>query len=334
MKIAIVGAGVAGSYLAFRLSKQHSINVYEKRSPENLAKDCAWGTSWRTLKHYCRVCGLSPKNYLFHICDTFRSTVYDNRDTISFDKRQFLLDILKKSDGKVYYDTKVSKNDLTGYDLLIDSTGAQRTLLPQTANTLYEEWFIPNFQVEIHTTELSKEFLFDPRGIGYFWIFPLANKRFKIGCGSFNCNPKQEVETYLAGKEYDYVYQTGCIVRLCPPSKSLPIYCLSKSQPIIGVGESIGTVSPISGEGITPTLRCADLFIDAFKKKEKLKDIAKLYKEKVLTEFRWIETQFKFIRSLRFHNRLKQLWHLFHTEIPQYAAWSISKRGIIRTGIH
>lgn len=334
MEIAIVGAGVAGSYLAFQLSKQHSIDVYEKRLPEDIAKDCAWGTSWRTLRHYCRVCNLSPKNYLFHICDTFRSTVYVNRDTISFDKRQFLLDILKKSDANVIYDTKVSKNDLTGYDLLIDSTGAQRTLLPKTANALSEKWFVPNFQVEIHTTKLPKEFLFDPRGIGYFWSFPQANKRFKIGCGSFTRNPKQEVESYLAAKEYSCIYQTGCLVRLYPPSKSHPFHCLSRPQPIIGVGECIGTVSPLSGEGITATLHCADLFIDAFKKRKKLKDIAKLYKEKVLTEFRWIERQFKFIRSLRFHNRLKQLWHLLHIEIPQYMAWNISKRGIIRTGIH
>lgn len=332
MKIAIVGAGVAGSYLSFHLSKQHSIDVYEKRVPEELAKDCAWGTSWRTLKQYCSVCDLSPEDYLFHICDEFHSTVYVNRDTISFDKRQFFLDILKKSEAKVHYDTKIRKNDITGYDLIIDATGAQRTLLPKSSNSP-AKWLIPNFQAEIYSTELPPEFLFDPRGIGYFWIFPQAKNRFKVGCGSFNRNPKKEVEAYLANKEYKSCSRKGGLVRMLPPSKSQPFY-VKGSPPIIGVGESIGTVAPISGEGITPTLYCADLFINTLEKGEKIAEIAKLYEQQVLTKFQWIENQFKFIKSLRFHNRLTQLWNLLHIKIPSYAAWEISKIGMIYTGIN
>lgn len=50
MHIGIVGAGVAGSYLSYRLSKQHTVEVFERKAREDLARDCAWGTSRRTLQ--------------------------------------------------------------------------------------------------------------------------------------------------------------------------------------------------------------------------------------------------------------------------------------------
>ncbi|NIU84416.1 MAG: hypothetical protein GWN64_13315, partial [Candidatus Thorarchaeota archaeon] len=89
-----------------------------------------------------------------------------------------------------------------------------------------------------------------------------GNNKTKVGCGGFDRNPKQEVEAFLAGKQYEELYRTGGIVRMIPPSRSRPFF-EAEAPPIVGVGESIGTVSPISGEGISCTLRCSDIFLDA-----------------------------------------------------------------------
>ena len=53
-------------------------------------------------------------------------------------------------------------------------------------------------------------------------------------------------------------------------------------QLIIGVGESIGTVSPFTGEGITHLLECARLLAGSWPDE-------KLYASEVLARFRWMK---------------------------------------------
>jgi flavin-dependent dehydrogenase len=62
--------------------------------------------------------------------------------------------------------------------------------------------------------------------------------------------------------------------RFIPPRLCEPFY----EGRVVGVGESIGTVFPILGEGIIPSLQCAEIFLQTMPDFEK-------YRKRVLKEF-------------------------------------------------
>ncbi|MFW6193940.1 MAG: hypothetical protein ACOC5L_00290 [Halobacteriota archaeon] len=323
MKIAIVGAGVAGSYLAFMLSTEHTVDLFEKKTPENLSRDCAWGTSLRMLQKYAPLINRKPSDYLRFVGKNFVSKGIINRDTVTFNKHQFFQDLLNSSNALVYYKHKVTTDDLLDYDLVIDATGSARSLLPPPQSGLKDRWVCPCYQLDIRSDDLPEDFYFEPKGVGYMWVFPQGNGVYKVGCGSFDLNPRKEVEKYLSGMNYEVVGKVGAGVRLVPPSRSRPFYSL-EHPPVIGVGEAIGTVSMVSGEGIYPSLICADHLLQSLKEKN-IERTAKVYESRVLEEFRWMDSQFKFIYSVRYGNYLSQLWNLFRLEIPDYSCGTVSK---------
>lgn len=328
MRLAIAGAGVAGAYLSYRLAQNYSVEVFERNAAEALGRNCAWGTNLRVLKKYCKICGLNPREYLLHVCKELLSDIYVNSDSVIVDKRRFLLDLLEKSEADVHFQKRVKPSDLRAFDLVIDATGPYRALLPPPHANLSGNWICPTFQVDVISTELPTDLYFVPRGIGYLWVFPQGNNKAKVGYGGFDRNPKQEVETFLAGKQYEELFRTGGIVRMVPPSRSQPFFAAGP-PPIIGVGESIGTVSPLSGEGISCTLRCSDILLDALTSGGTFTEIALRYEEKILNEFAWIERQFTFIKEVRFGDRISQFSSLFTVGTPSYVAWDVSKFGLL-----
>ena len=115
MKVGIVGAGIAGSYLAYRLSKNHDVTVLEaKRNVGD--KVCSGLVSERLWKYL-------PKN----------TKLVENKITkmnIHFPKKDTVLDlhpkmivvsrskldryVLKKSKAKIMFNTSVKKLDWKG----------------------------------------------------------------------------------------------------------------------------------------------------------------------------------------------------------------------------
>ena len=60
MNIAIVGAGVAGSYLGHLLQKRgHMIRIFESSDKENHWPVCAWGASRNVLAKFSDQAGLN-----------------------------------------------------------------------------------------------------------------------------------------------------------------------------------------------------------------------------------------------------------------------------------
>lgn len=330
MKIAIAGAGPAGSYLSYELSKDNEVDVFEKRSPEKLGEDCAWGTSMRTLKKYSSVMGLNYEKYINHICDRFISDIYQNKDAVSFDKNAFLLDVLRNSRSEVSFEEEVSREDLDSYDLIIDATGPKRDLLPEASNNLRKDWRCPLYQLDVKSEDFPEDFYFHfPRGVGYLYAFPQGKNEVKVGCGFFDRNPKEVMEGYLSDKKYEVKNEVGAMIRFIPPSKSEPFFNMD-GTPVIGVGESVGTVSPASGVGIAPSLRCSDFFLESFRENENLGQVAIAFREKILGRFEGIESQFDLLKSWRDSHKLKQLWNLMKMKVPDYFGGNISKLSMIR----
>jgi flavin-dependent dehydrogenase len=94
------------------------------------------------------------------------------------------------------------------------------------------------------------------------------------------------VEQFLKKNDCDIIKKVGRPVRLTPPAKSQPFTDGGKS---VGVGESIGTVFPLLGEGIIPSTWCAELFV------QHMHDI-RAYRQAVLQKFRIYALVFKFIQ--------------------------------------
>ena len=67
MKIAVMGMGVAGSYLMARLkNSEHEVVGYERMPTERHDSICAWGTIKEELTNFCKKTGRNFDDFLIH----------------------------------------------------------------------------------------------------------------------------------------------------------------------------------------------------------------------------------------------------------------------------
>lgn len=296
MKIAVVGIGVAGAYLMNQLSNIHDIHVegFERMEEKNHDAVCAWATCENVMKDYAKKCGLNFENYILHDGKKMMVDIDDNRNfdvslkgMISYDKLKLIQDMIKGT--KITFN-KVPQKDILeqDFDLIVDSTGFHRHYLPK----LTDELWIPCIQYKVKYDE--KDIPFDdfylkafPSLSGYFWYFPLGNGYAHIGSGDFRRKHTNDfLESFLKKHNCTVIKKVGRPVRITPPSKCLPF---NDGKKTVGVGESIGTVYPLLGEGIIPSTICADIFINNM---DNLSD----YYNKVLIQFKIYSLVYNFIR--------------------------------------
>src|SRR5438309_11721580 len=73
MRVAVVGAGVSGSYLGYMLQKRgHDIEIFESSRKENQWAVCAWGASRNMLTKFSHQAGLNFDDYIFHVGRTLK----------------------------------------------------------------------------------------------------------------------------------------------------------------------------------------------------------------------------------------------------------------------
>jgi flavin-dependent dehydrogenase len=67
MNIAVVGAGVAGSYLSRMLQDRgHRVKAFESSRIDSHWPVCAWGASKNMLKIFSKKAGLNFDEYILH----------------------------------------------------------------------------------------------------------------------------------------------------------------------------------------------------------------------------------------------------------------------------
>jgi flavin-dependent dehydrogenase len=278
-KIAIVGMGVAGSYLINQLTRAgHEVTGYERYTEEAFECVCAWGTSKYGINSFVEKCGLNFQDYIirdgikFEVEYAGNRIVSDTAGLVTFDKHRMVVDMQK---GHKIIFGKYARKVEDDYDIVIDATGNHRVLLPKMK---YSDLQIPvvQYRVKFEKPPLNDFFLkmFDTNS-GYFWYFPLANGEAHIGAGDYFRRHLEYIEEFLHKYNPIRIKKMGRPIRLRPPSKCEPFY-LGK---VVGVGESIGTVFPLAGEGIIPSLQCADIFL------ENMDDMIK-YRRAVLDHFK------------------------------------------------
>lgn len=302
MRIAVVGIGVAGAYLVNRLSKEHDVVGFERMAEESHDSICAWGTVKNVMLDLVRKCDLNFDSYVLH--DGLDMRVDAGRNTFdiklkglcTYDKIQLIKDMVEGA--KIDYGSAPSREVLEkDFDLIVDATGFHRTLLPKPK---YELW-VPTIQYKVKYDERPyNDFLIKPFPSlsGYFWFFPLENGYAHVGAGDKNRKHVEIVDAFLKKHGGKVLKKVGRPIRLTPPALCEPFI----DGKVVGVGESIGTVYALLGEGIIPSTICADLFVD------NMNDLQR-YRKLVLEKFKIYHTVFNFVKH-KINDEFSMMKHL------------------------
>jgi len=291
LKIAVVGIGVAGAYLLARLKKEHEVVGFERSTQENHDSICAWGTTKRPMQEFAEKCGLNFNDYLIHEGNTMYIEMNSQRFTIklmglcTYNKIGLIKDMAKGC--RIHYGATPKLQDLESeFDVIVDSTGFHRSYLPRLAR----DFHLPTFQ---HKVEYKNGVPFDdfylkpfPSMSGYFWYFPLGKNLAHIGAGDKNRNHITETNAFLKKHGGKVIKTVGRPIRLATPDMCEPFY----HGKVVGVGESIGTVYPLLGEGIIPSMTCADIFVENLGNNER-------YRQQVLEQFAVYPKVLSFVRN-------------------------------------
>ncbi len=288
-KIAIAGAGMTGAYL-YRLlcNAGHDSDVYDiaQTIPCGLTP-CAWGTS-RGFTELVEAAGLDPQQYLLHRLDhVLMDEVKIKAELMTFDKPRLVKDLLKGAA------IKYTPLDVTQYDRIIDATGLARAFLPAIQDDIILECRqrrVKNAQLLANQIKLGT--------IGYAWCFPLAGKGYHIGCGSLVADPRRRMEDLgwledpPSGGRMKVVCECTSKLRLTAPQYSRPFVVDRAADGVWGVGEAIGCVAPLAGDGIVPGMRSVQILLNEW-------DDPAGYTQAILKEFHWMKNERKVIDKLR-----------------------------------
>jgi flavin-dependent dehydrogenase len=317
MNFAIAGAGVAGSYLGNMLQKRgHSVEIFEAAKKEHHWPVCAWGASRHMLERFSNQAGLDFASYIFHVGKKLKiqlpenkGEVLDLKGLVTYNKDGWEADLLKNV--KVTYGTKLTRETFAfdKYDYVIDCTGLHRSLLPKSS----EDFLIPAYEYLLDNVKEADDFyVIGYKGAkGYFWYFPLDEGRAYMGAGDIEKKYYGIDAFFKQHPEAKVIKKIGRPIRLSPSKRMEPFF----NGNVIGVGESIGCVFPMLGEGIIPTLICCDVFLDVLDKSSKKFDFNK-YRRKVLNTFAYYDDVYKIVR-LKMDGKLRTVRH-FNLMISMY----------------
>jgi flavin-dependent dehydrogenase len=370
LRIAVVGCGVAGSYLLNRIPPEHEVEAFEMREKDKWWAVCAWGTSAPFISDLVKKAGLNFEDYVLFRGKRMIVDPGEGHETfgiklnglVTFDKTRLFGD-MKKGKNIHWGAHPKDISELKGFDMVIDATGFHRSLMPK----LEHDAAIPCFEVEVEGKFPWDDFYIRPYpGLsGYFWYFPLGEGRGHIGAGDFRAQYRGEIEAMVKKYDWKVVRRIGRPVRILPPAYIGPFYtepkCLacgktidnrkllreagkvrraqtagaavasaskgqvatfaeeggppgggaqSPSRPsatngharcacatsspdgplVVGVGESIGSVYPLLGEGIIPSMQCVNLFVEHL-------DDMEAYSKAVLKHFDIYAKVYNFIKA-------------------------------------
>lgn len=286
--LAIVGAGITGAYLFHNLKKQgYNPHIFDMKGPTKCGlKPCAWGTSSGFVK-LLEEAGLDAGKYIFRRLDyVLMDDIKIEADLMVFDKPRLIKDLLAGAE------IRFKPLPVEGYERIIDATGVSRALLPP----IKDDIVMGCLQYLVETKE-PLENRIRLGGIGYAWCFPLSADRYHIGCGSLLDDPRRILKSlgWLKGSsKYKKKIVCGCAgrIRLSGPFESLPFVSGGIKEGIWGVGEAIGCVAPLAGDGVVPGMRSVQLLLKAW-------DNPRKYKDSVLDEFRWMKDERGVIDKLK-----------------------------------
>jgi flavin-dependent dehydrogenase len=264
LKVAIVGAGIAGAYLYARLRDVggHEVTLYERVPRERYRAVCAWGAALGPMKGFAAKVGLNFADYILHegrrmhVKLDGRELSIRLRGLVTFDKTRFVLDMVREA-RPIVADVTRDAFPLHKYDLVIDATGFHRRLLPKVKGELW----VPTLQYVVkYRNPPHDDFYVQPfPGItGYGWYFPLGGREGHLGAGDIRRRHLQWLHDEVKKNGGEIMATVGRPVRINPSTRVDPIY----DGKVVAVGEASGAIFPLVGEGIIPSLQSVDMLLE------------------------------------------------------------------------
>lgn len=307
MTIAIAGDGLCGAYLYRRLKRNgiDDVQVYGswRKIPNKCGiTSCGWGAAG-DITDYIRRVHLDPSKYILdRIYEMDFEGVSIKIDMVMFDKPRLIKDMLG---DHIPIRFAVDRKEA---DTIIDATGTARVYLPKICDDLIAQCSQLRRTLRI---PLERKVIIRFVKDGYMWVFPLGGDHAHIGYGGIMGDGKHvpALKEISESKLYTDLVNVaapdqrnewcGChsSVRITSPARSLPFHIPwgdenGKKDWIIGVGEAIGAVSPISGEGNVPGLKTCEILLDSWGDPE-------LYTAAVLKEFGWMTQERELLDKMK-----------------------------------
>lgn len=304
MRIAIVGAGVAGRSL-FRFLELdgmldiHDVEIFDLDRPHTGCRihPCAWGVKTPEWKRVCGMLETKPRIHREFTRISLNGAVV-RCDLCTIDKPIFLDDICpEKNIQRGDWDGNCSK-----YGLVVDATGEKRAVLPPIRDELKITCRQALFKTG--TEDLDVSIIAAP-SIGYSWIFPLKFPFVHIGQGAMSWDsapPETEEAMKIAGvadKEPICGWHESKI-RLMSPRYCRPI-CHGN---VVGIGEAAGCVSPNNGAGILPGIISAQLLADYIHDDVWTMGLGHTYEHDLIRKFSFLDRETEIIRKLLNHKQV------------------------------
>ncbi len=273
IRIAIVGLGVAGSYLAARLAFETGHEVYGFDMLGSADSKCAWGGSKYELSRILGALDVDFDDYVLYEGRRLHVVFEDGGERtiptiglVTFDKNRVEEDLIAKASrggAKILRGRKVGVGDLVGFDLIVDASGVYRSILPKIAG----DTIFPNLEYRV---QYDGDPPFDdftvlpyPGLTGYTWFFPLGSNLAHVGGGDKLHRQKDYVDQFMAKHGGRRLKTIARPIRLLPFGRTNPVWLRANGSLIVGVGEAVGTVFPLLGEGIIPSYQSAEILFES-----------------------------------------------------------------------
>jgi flavin-dependent dehydrogenase len=216
---------------------------------------------------------------------------------------------------------RLELEDADAYDIVVDATGISRNLLPPCRSDLTLPTLQYRVKAEADEDDRLEAGVHGNRipALGYVWVFPLGKGQYHIGIGCLGLVQMEELLQEFHRElceRFTVTLLCSCrgMVRVASPFYSTP-HIISRerddgrTQIVVGIGESIGTVSPFTGEGIVYSLECARMLADSWPDFE-------AYSRRVLSRFSWMKKErdtidFLLSREGKGQPRLRDRWRFY-----------------------
>ncbi|PIS34553.1 MAG: hypothetical protein COT37_02215 [Parcubacteria group bacterium CG08_land_8_20_14_0_20_43_9] len=299
-RVAIIGAGITGLYLAWRLrQKGHSVVVFEKKDKIG-GKPCTGLVSER-IKEYMPIGdGLYQRrveSVLVHF-EKKDVRIKVNPAYLVFERRDldnFVYNLAKGAGAEIVFNHEI-KEIPDGFDRVIGCDGAQSRMrrilsLSEPVFRLGTQYFVGNEGPAIEMIEVwPKKFDYSPK-YGFIW------KVQKVGETEYGIiGPKEdgakEFEIFLDKQKVE-LGSPDVKAALIPQELKLP-----KSEKITLLGDSAGMTKPTTGGGIVWGLKAGDILADCFpdflkyRRKARLFFLPKILKGKIAVFFSYFLGRF------------------------------------------
>jgi flavin-dependent dehydrogenase len=321
MNVAIAGAGIAGGYLAALLARDGiEADVFDPMAHGTRCgcRSCGWGAP-AGIEKYLDAIDLDPADFVLEEMAVMHfDGLTATTPLVTIDKPRLLRGVSKDIPIKKQI---LSTEEASQYDLVVDATGVARALLPPCRSDL----ILPTLQHRVAVEPCGDDRLEagvygnDVPGLGYLWVFPVGDGEFHVGVGGIGLASLEDLMARFYREQAErFSFTRRCVcqgsIRVASPHWSTPFHAgpvdgEGGSPLVVGVGESIGTVAPFTGEGIAYSLECATLLAGRL-------DDPVGYARAVLSRFGWMKRErdtldFLLARRETTWPRLRDRWRFY-----------------------